>query len=200
MKQLLIIATIIVLFINCNNSSGSSGWSAPDRQRGLKECMNEVEGKVDEAVAKKYCGCVLDKAMKKYATYAEAEKGTEAEGTELAKACLGVVQGNGEVNEDNGKGGGIFGGGSKEIEGGGGRGWSKSDKNGFLEPCESSLTQNGYSGAQSRQLCNCILQKLEKKYTNLQDANDRGGEAAGAQLRQECEGGGGTDDNDNDYN
>jgi hypothetical protein len=79
-----------------------------------------------------------------------------------------------------------------------GGGWSKKERNNFLSQCEEGLAANGYSSSQARQLCNCVLGKVEKKYSSLDEANEQGGETAGAMAMQECAGGGGGD-NDN-YN
>ena len=81
----------------------------------------------------------------------------------------------------------------------GGGSWSKKDKNRFLQECEDGLTGQGYSSGQSRQLCDCVVKKLEKKYSSLNDANNKGGETAGARAIQECAAGGDYgNDEDND--
>lgn len=125
MRQLLILVFTAILFANCNSNKG---WSAADKQKGLKGCMDEVEGKVDNDVAKKYCNCALEKAMAKYPTYAAAEKGTDEEGTKIAMSCakeLGLKTNGGggdeDVMEEGGgkKKGGLFGGGDDEETGGG---------------------------------------------------------------------------------
>lgn len=194
MKKLLIIVCIIALFTNCNNTAGSGGWSSQERQKGLKLCMDEVEGKIDNATGKKYCNCVLEKAMRKYKTYDEAQAAPDEEGVELAQACANVLQGGGGDDPGDepkkGKGGGLFGGG----------GWSKSDKNNFLTPCTNSMVNQGYSAPQAKQLCDCALGKLEKKYTSLAEADKKGGEQAGAATMQECMTGNMNDEYDNENN
>lgn len=52
-------------------------------------------------------------------------------------------------------------------------------------------------GGISREICTCILGKMEKKYKNLADADERGGEQAGRELSIQCmnEGNGGNMDN-----
>jgi hypothetical protein len=83
---------------------------------------------------------------------------------------------------------------------GGGDSWSKKERSKFIDQCEEGLTGQGYGNAQARQLCDCVAGKLEKKYSSLSDANEKGGEAAGARAIQECAAGGGygSDDDNED--
>jgi hypothetical protein len=83
---------------------------------------------------------------------------------------------------------------------GGGDSWSKKERSKFIDQCEEGLTGQGYGSAQSRQLCDCVAGKLEKRYSSLSDANEKGGEAAGARAIQECAAGGGygSDDDNED--
>lgn len=81
-------------------------------------------------------------------------------------------------------------------------GWTSADRNNFMQACNAQA---------SSEICSCVLQKLEKKYKNLADADERGGEQAGMDLSRQClnEGNGGnlnnngrdddryTDDRDN---
>ncbi len=59
----------------------------------------------------------------------------------------------------------------------GGGGWSSSDRNYFLRSCRDEL---------SDEICNCVLGKLEREYSSLTEADEKGGEAAGRRLGQEC--------------
>ncbi len=201
MRQLLIFLFAMTLFAACNNNKG---WSIADNQKGMKRCMDEVEGKVDDKTGKKYCSCVLEKVMAKYPSFDVADdKMTDEEVTKLGQACAKQLKiGGGDMgNEDEDvmdgkkgkKKGGLFGG---DDENGGGGGWSAKDKNAFISPCTDGLVQQGYTRAQARQLCNCAIEKIEKKYSSLQDADQRGGESAGSKAMQECLTAGGGDDND----
>ncbi|MBL7740356.1 MAG: hypothetical protein JNK14_14160 [Chitinophagaceae bacterium] len=83
----------------------------------------------------------------------------------------------------------------------GGGSWSKKDRNKFLGDCKGGFTGQGYTSAQARQVCDCVLEKLEAKYSSLRDADERGGETAGSQAAMACMGGGGFqgDDGGGDY-
>src|SRR5689334_24238534 len=115
MKQLMIVICIAAFFTNCNNSGG--GWSVADQQKGLKACKDQLEGKLDDAQTKKFCSCALDKAMKKWKTYAESEAAPDDDpaGMEIGKSCMLAIQKeSGDEPGDEpkkGKGGGLFGGG-----------------------------------------------------------------------------------------
>jgi hypothetical protein len=177
MKKLLVALCVVVSFVNCNNNGG--GWSVQDRLEGMKLCTEGVGGKLDDATTKKYCSCVMEKAMQKYKSLAESNKASEEEGTMLGQSCLKVIQGGGTDPGDEGKikkKDGLFGGG----------GWSKSDQENFMSPCSNSLVNKGYTSSQARQLCSCVLEKLEKQYSNLSEADTKGGEQAGATTMQEC--------------
>ncbi len=106
---------------------------------------------------------------------------------------------------NNGGGGGLFGGGDnkKEDNNGGkrnnarGGGWSSQDRNQFLRDCNGSA---GAGSSQAKQICECVLSKLEAQYTSLAEADRLGGEAAGTRMAQECAqniGGGDYNDDDN---
>jgi hypothetical protein len=71
----------------------------------------------------------------------------------------------------------------------GGGGWTTQDRNEFMNPC--------LQGGQTKEICSCVLQKLEKKYSNLNEANAKGGAQAGRDLALECMNGRGNNDNGN---
>lgn len=75
-------------------------------------------------------------------------------------------------------------------------GWSKKDRNYFLDGCE----KEAQGSPQARQLCACVLEKLEKKYSSLKEADNKGGEEIGSKFARECANGGGYDDDSNDDN
>jgi hypothetical protein len=65
----------------------------------------------------------------------------------------------------------------------GGGGWSNSDRNAFLQECKTQIAgQAGVPG----DLCSCVLGKLEKEFTDLNDLNARGTEEEGRKLSQQC--------------
>lgn len=86
MKKLLLLAMIAVCFTQCNSDKG---WTASEKEKTMKTCMDGMEGKLDNTVAKNYCGCVLEQAMKKYKNYADLDKrGTEEEGRKMGMSCI----------------------------------------------------------------------------------------------------------------
>jgi hypothetical protein len=197
MKQLLIFLFTITLFTACNNNkvgglggNTGSGWSKSDQNKFMDQCTEQLTGNPQ---AKQICSCVLGKAEKKYSSIKDANDATEAEGAKWAREC--IAGGGGDDGYDDNKGGGN----RRDDEydnNGGGRGWTKNDRNTFLSQCQDGLTGNGMNTAKAQRLCSCVLGKVEKKYSSLDDANTKGGENAGAKLMQECVAEGGNDNND----
>lgn len=200
MKQLLILLLTITLFTACNNNKGprglnGGGWSAAEKQKGLKMCMDEVAGKVNDDLAKKYCSCVLEKAMEKYPTYAAADAGTEEDGMKLAQACAGTLQNGGNLggqeegmNEGGGeKKGGLF---------GSGGGWSNSDKQRFMTECVPSAVNSGVDQQTANTFCDCTFKKIQKLYKSYDEAQNKMTTDALTTIQQECgqQGGQGQDD------
>lgn len=69
--------------------------------------------------------------------------------------------------------------------------WSKKDRTKFLNDCEGGFDGQGYSTSQAKQICDCVLEKLESRYSSLREADEKGGEAAGQKAAMACMGGGG---------
>jgi hypothetical protein len=190
MRRPLILLFAIIVFANCNNNKG---WSVADRQKGLKGCMDEAKGSLDEATAKKYCSCVLEKAMQKYKTYAEAENGSEEDGKLLAQGCLKIVQGGNNPDDDNkgkGKGGGIFGGGGDDETGG----WTSADKKKFLDECGPSAVNAGVDQQTAKTYCDCTLKKIQKIYKSYNAAMKMTSDEL-TTIQQECAEGARNNDN-----
>jgi hypothetical protein len=196
MKQLLIFLFAITFFTACNNNKNPrlrnengglgggddtrSNWTSKDRNKALSECEDQIPGNPQ---AKQICSCLLEKVEKKYPDPEDVDKKSSKE--EIADMTRGCLAGGGGGDEDdNGLGR------KKKIEGnednGGGFGWSKTDKNTFLGQCQDGLTQKGYNTGKAQQLCSCVLEKLEKRYSSLDEGNEKGGNAAGAKAMQEC--------------
>ena len=194
MKRILVVACIVTLFNRCNNN----GWSAADKQKGMESCVTNMPENLSETQKKKICSCALEKLMNKYSSYSAANKDASNEAYKVGQECANQVLAGKTGDDDNN--GGLFGKkknnntdiNNEDNGGDAGNGWSNADKNGFIQPCETGLMQNGYSSNQASQLCNCMVEKLQKRYSSLQEANNKGGEAAGAKVRRECENG---DDN-----
>lgn len=77
-----------------------------------------------------------------------------------------------------------------------GSSWTKKDRNRWLDECETQLGEKG------KQICSCVLAKVERKYPDPSDA-ENATEEEGARFAKEClaGGGGGGDDyqDDDDY-
>ena len=72
-------------------------------------------------------------------------------------------------------------------------GWTKESENKFMNDCLNSSGNN----PQKKQICSCVLEKLEKKYATSMDADARGNRQEGQELAQECMNGGNTNNNNN---
>jgi hypothetical protein len=165
MRQLLILLFTIILFSNCSNNKG---WTSAEREKGMKLCMDETEGKLGEKDSKRFCSCLLQKAESKYPNYAAADKAiTDEEGQVMGKACVkeiglqvGGEGGGGEEVVDDGGGkkkGGIFGGGADEDAGS----WSGSDKKRFMDECTPSAVNSGVDQQTAKTYCDCTLKKIQ---------------------------------------
>lgn len=66
----------------------------------------------------------------------------------------------------------------------GNTGWAENDKTTFLKECIASFDES--QGALANKICPCVLEKMEKEYTSYNEANTKGGEAAGNRLALQC--------------
>jgi hypothetical protein len=48
------------------------------------------------------------------------------------------------------------------------------------------MSESGDNQGRAKKICSCVLEKLEKKYASLSEADEKGGEAAGKRLATEC--------------
>jgi hypothetical protein len=74
--------------------------------------------------------------------------------------------------------------------------WTRSQRNKWLDQCIEASGNN----PKAREVCSCVLEKLEKKYPDSKDA-DNASEAEGTRLAKECMAGtvtGGDEDNNDD--
>ena len=183
MKQILFVLCATIVITSCNNSGG---WSAAEKQQSSKACMDQVNGKVDDATAKKYCSCVVEKMMQKYPTYAEANKnGTEEDGIKIGQACAAELKlngGNNNNNNNNGINGGLGGG----LENGGGGGLSSADEQKFMNTCLQNARNAGGDEQTANTHCNCTLKKIEKKYSSYDEANRKMTKEEMNTIEQEC--------------
>jgi hypothetical protein len=87
MKKIILSLIVITALCQCK-----SGWTDAQKEKGSKACSDAMKGTVEEKVAKRYCDCVMDQAMKKYKNYDEMNtKGTEADGREMGMKCAGEL-------------------------------------------------------------------------------------------------------------
>jgi hypothetical protein len=63
------------------------------------------------------------------------------------------------------------------------KGWTSADRNEWRTACNQQI---GQSVANARDLCDCVLTKLEAEYSNYREADAKGGEAAGRRMMEEC--------------
>jgi hypothetical protein len=75
-------------------------------------------------------------------------------------------------------------------------GWSKESENKFMNECVNSSGTN----PQAKQICSCVLGKLEKKYATSAEADAKGSEQEGRDLATECMNGGNINNNNNNNN
>lgn len=209
MKQLIIFLFSITFITACNNNKNPrlrndngglggggddtrSNWTSKDRNKWMDECEGEIPGNPQ---SKQICSCVLDKLEKKYSDLDDAnKKSSKDEVTVMTRAC--VAGGGGGGDEDNNGFGR-----KKKIEGNeeedGGRGWTNSQRQKFIDDCAGSAKQSlGAAGANS--YCECMQNKIEKKYNlSFDQANkltkeDLSTPEAKADI-QDCKGGNNND-------
>jgi hypothetical protein len=157
MKQISIVLFVTILIAACNNSSG---WSSADKDKAAKACMDQVQGKIDDATAKKYCSCVLDKMMQKYPTYAQADKqGTEEEGMKIGQACAMELKIGNQGNNNNGGLGGGLGNGNTSN-------WTQEQFQQYVQGCSGTAQQaQGMTPQQANAYCECMTKKVAAKYS-----------------------------------
>ena len=73
------------------------GWTPSDKEKAVKMCTDQLDGKFDKKISKGYCDCVMEQAMKKYKNFADMDrKGTEADGRTMGLACAKELLGAGK--------------------------------------------------------------------------------------------------------
>jgi len=63
------------------------GWTTKERDLFLEECVSTAEKNIGEERANIYCSCFLEKVEKKYASYTQAGKMSDAELKKWAAEC-----------------------------------------------------------------------------------------------------------------
>jgi hypothetical protein len=62
-------------------------------------------------------------------------------------------------------------------------GWAEKDRSKFLADCMTGFEKDQGTG---KKICSCVLGKIENKYSSLEEADRRGGEAEGKKMGMEC--------------
>lgn len=63
-------------------------WDDQTKAAFVANCTNEAKSRMNEAAAKEYCDCMLDKIVAKYPNPAEANNMTITETQDMAKECV----------------------------------------------------------------------------------------------------------------
>ena len=73
---------------------------------------------------------------------------------------------------------------NKTNENTGSTGWSEQDKNSSLKECLASFDET--QGDLANNICPCVLEKMEKKYASLNEANTKNDEAEIKNMTLQC--------------
>ncbi len=182
MKTILSFVASMLIITACKN-----GWSVAERNDFINTCTNAAAANMGQDKAKAYCTCMQQKLEAKYPNSQEANKVLSAPGamqtpemTVMVQSCLSG--GNANVNtNNNGNGGGVLGGVNNNNNNnniGGTGAWSKADEDKWMNICATNPN--------NRELCSCVLQKLEKKYASYDEMNTKGTSEEGQQLGLQC--------------
>lgn len=110
MRPVFVIAIAATLFAACkNNKKGTEAtdtgtntttttttttpttgqtWDDQTKAAFVANCTNEAKARMNEAAAKEYCDCMLDKIVAKYSNPVDANNMTITETQEMAKDCV----------------------------------------------------------------------------------------------------------------
>lgn len=186
MKRLFLLLLAAGLFVSCNNKSkndtgntnrekddylgsdkkekgedddkntdftSSSDWSASDIRKYNELCDESFKDKGE--IGKYMCDCLLEKFQKMYSSYAEMDRKTSYdEGARLGKECRK------EWDEKNGSKSGVS----------SGSGWPQSERDAFISSCVSNAMKKGQSRSVSQSYCDCMLNKMESLYPDINEA------------------------------
>jgi hypothetical protein len=180
MKAILTLVASMFIISACKN-----GWSVAERNDFINTCTQAAAVNMGQAKAKSYCTCMQQKLEAKYPNSQNANKALNAPGAMQTPEMTAMVQGclnDGNVNTNNNNtGGGILGGVNNNNNNnnmGGTGAWSKEDEDKWMNICATNPN--------NRELCSCVLQKLEKKYASYDEMNTKGTQEEGQQLGLQC--------------
>jgi hypothetical protein len=131
--------------IFAQDTTSKKGWPSSERYTFIAECVKTAKVGMSDDSARSYCYCMQEKIEKKYPTTDAAAKLSSAdlETTEWKKEiqnCLAPAST-----------------------------WSTKDRSDFLSECVKSAKEK-VSEEKSKNYCECMLFKVEKKYPNPLDA------------------------------
>jgi hypothetical protein len=138
-----------------------SGWTKSDRNKWMGRCEDELS---DNPKAKQICACVIEKAERKYPDVKDAEDAPDAEGERLIKECATGMGGDDEYTDDRYKDKRV--GTEPDEKSDEGNSWSNLQRKQFTQGCAMAARQKqGFTAEQANTYCDCMVRKLEKKYT-----------------------------------
>lgn len=127
-----------------------SSWSDSDIKSFNEKCLETVKNK--EELAKTFCPCLLEKFQSKYSSLAEMDNNaTEQEGKKAAEECMALIKGKDDNNDMAG-------------------GWPDVERDDFVKNCVKNAMAGGRSRSVAQSYCDCMLNKMESLYPDIQDA------------------------------
>lgn len=104
MRRILLFSMASVLVLACNNKKSTdnktpttetttttpttSGWDQGNRTAFMDRCVNDSKGQMDEAKARDYCSCMLEKIEARYPVADSASALSMKELQDMAKDCI----------------------------------------------------------------------------------------------------------------
>lgn len=148
MKKIILLH-LLVSFVFCTqifaqSDTAQKGWPSVERYSFIRECVREAKKNMSEDSARFYCYCMQEKVEAKYPTVEAASKVTEE-----------------DMNSEAWQ---------KDIRGCLGGTWGTEEREAFISSCIESAIKGGISEEKSKNYCECMIFKIEKKYPNSADA------------------------------
>lgn len=132
-------------------TSSSNSWTAADLQKLEDQCADSFKDQPE--TGKVICPCLIEKFTKLYSSYAEMDRKTSyEEGKKLGQQCRAEVEGNTNTNISAAAG------------------WPQSERDGFISSCVTNAMKQGRSRAVSQSYCDCMLDKMESLYPDINEA------------------------------
>lgn len=185
MRKLLSLIAIAAIFASLFVSCKNNGWTSAQTNEFISSCTQSAVGQgMGQEQAKSYCSCMAQKLAVKFPNAADTKKITNEtmqtpEMVAMVQGCLGGNVNNNNTNNPPNPFGNINGNNNNNNNNNRmGGAWTKEDEDKWMNTCAQ--------GGSQRDLCFCVLQKLEKKYANYQEADRMGSQEEGRQMAQEC--------------